>query len=145
MRRRIATAVALLLLALSATASASASTESVEVCVTLYEYGSGGTDNITWCGQIPGTLGDSNLTNNTAGLHNGCDCGILCQSSSWNDCVSRFSYSNLPANYKVKLYWDANYGFGLACLDVNGNGAMTIGGTGNDNTSSWRVEGGNCP
>lgn len=128
--------------------AASAGLSAAEVCVTIYENVNGwnGGDAWTKCGTIPGTLGDSNLTGDTSGLHNGCEsqASYPFTNPDWNDCASSIRYSNLPANYRVNFYINSNYGISNHCWDANGTLNANFSGAENDRTSSWRVEGGNC-
>lgn len=144
--KRLATLVISVLLVLSVAPTASAGTLSVETGVTIYEDGNFTGDRLTVISTSPTAVRISDLSKVTTGLHNGCNAPLT--KGNWSDCASSFSYSGLPAGYRVVLYSHINYDYRLACLDANGSGRATLGifpfDLANDNTTSFRVEGGNC-
>lgn len=145
---RIALLGALLTLGTLAGAAAPvhASILATEVCVTIYEDTNTSNDRWTFC-ALPGSAKQASLVGDTTGLHNGCQGSTI--QPDWNDCASMTAYSNLPANYRIRFYSEANYGYSVPhlpyCRDANGSGApVYIGFYMNDVLSSWRVESGNC-
>lgn len=132
--------------------SASIGPLAVEMCVTIAENTGLTGDKWTMCG-LPSELKNANLDNDVTGLTpvSQPSCAGEYPQPDWNDCVSSFDYANMPANYRLRLYRNANYdagiGFSPICKDVNGSptGSWNIVGGMNDRVSSWRIEGGNCP
>jgi hypothetical protein len=119
-----------------------------EMCVTIYEDANGRGDSWPLC-NFPSSLHNASLVGDTTGLHNGCVGSWPAINSDWNDCVSSLDYANLPAGYQVQFWSNINYGgFLIACFDADGSypGVANLGyGLWNDQLSSWRVTGGNCP
>jgi hypothetical protein len=120
-----------------------------EVCVTIYESTNTSDDHWTVC-ALPGSAKNASLVGDKTGLSaSGCQGGGG-NVPDWNDCVSMWKYSGLPANYRVVMYDAANYNYNLPllpqCRDTNGSIAPVnlSGQLLNDNITSWRVEGGNC-
>lgn len=120
------------------------SPQAIDACIVVYEDLAGGGDSTAFC-NTPANLKDPDLSNNTAGLHGGCNRGVN-QSSSWTDCISSVRINNLPAAYRAVLYQSVNYTSNrVFCTDINGTtGPWTLSGANNDVASSLRLEGGNC-
>jgi len=111
-------------------------------CVALYEDADLGGDRWAECSTL---IGDANLTGNTTGLHGGCNgANWPLTNPDWNDCISSFGVSNLPAGYKVILYVNANYDFRNRCVDQNGSYGTNLGNIEADRTSSYRIYPGDC-
>jgi len=144
LKRLLLAAFAALTLLLPQAALAAPTTMVAEVCVTLREnFSASGGDTITKCG-LPSSLGDSNLSNDTAGLNNGCATSIGADTTNWANCASSFKYAGLPSNYRVVMYANSNYSGRIQCGGVDGSATYNLLDAANDNTYSWRVEGGNC-
>lgn len=140
-RRRLLSLLACLGLLTGAFAFAAPSAGAVEMCVKIYEDNAQGGDRWQVCGSST-NLGISNLSNYSNGLSNGCNSKYQFR-SGWNDCASpAATYTNLPANTRVVFYYSSGYTGGrTGCADANGSGYVFHY---DDETTSWRVEGGNC-
>lgn len=146
MRKRVSILAALALcIGLFAFAAPASAAAPASTCVTQYENANGwnGGDRWTECGPY---IGDGDYTNNTNGLHSGCESVATWPGtqSTWNDCVSAVFVDNLPAGYKVVLYINTGYGFTNHCFDVNGDTKINLNNAENDRTSSYRILTGSC-
>jgi hypothetical protein len=117
-----------------------ASIESIDTCVQHWEDPNFGGDTWAVCSTTPSNVKDSDLSNNTNNLHNGCN-RVSNTSSTWNDCISSAKVANLPASYKVLWYQDSSYSGLVACSDANGNSQSNLP---NDIISSFRIVAGSC-
>lgn len=147
MKRRLAALGACIALALSLAAFTAGPVSAVanDVCVTQYEYANGWNGGDRWqeCGPY---IGDGDYTNNTNGLHSGCESVATWPFTqpNWNDCVSAIKIDNLPGGYKVVFYINTGYGFTNHCFDANGDTRHNFNNAENDRTSSYRILTGNC-
>jgi hypothetical protein len=111
-------------------------------CVALYEDINGGGDRWAECSTL---IGDTNLTGNSTNLRNGCNgANWPLTNPDWNDCVSSFGVSNLPAGFKVIFYVHANYDFRNKCVDQNGSYITNMDNVQDDRSTSYRIYTGDC-
>lgn len=124
-----------------------ASVNSIDTCVTNWEDGGGTGDRLVVCSTNPTNIKIANLGTHTENLTGGGCNGRYTTNSSWSDCISSMKIDNLPVNYMVVWYDGTNYSSVIACLDhSDGSAVYNMPGYpfGNDQTSSFRVLGGNC-
>lgn len=146
MKRRVAVGIGAAVTALAVAGSLAVldiGPLAIDTCVKVHENQNAGGDSMTICSTTPGNVKVANLTTRTDNLVNGC-WRTINASSTWNDCISYTSISNLPSNYRLRFYLDANYVTLGYCFHTDGNNAYNLAGVGAERISSFRVEGGNC-